>query len=385
MTESRESTGFKEHLLRVGDGRGGWSLRSAEYRMITSRTDGYLMPYGVAQMENGEVILVAGMQEGSDYGCVAFLSPDGGSTWGEAIRTGAYGRPLTFGYLGAGSVVFGNELLGKPAEGDRQQRLYFSADYGRTWEARPYPLTTRDGRNAVTTEGRIFAEPTAGNTRLWHLLVHFPPSDWARTPFELYLRRSEDSSRTWADERRMDEWRYEAEYQGRTVVRGVSEGSLIRAQDGTLVAAVRTDMPPRYWDEPHDDSLEGLGISRSRDDGATWSPVQILFDAGRHHPTLHLLPSGVLVMTYIVRVDVRDGRLASYRRGCEAVLSRDHGETWDLAGRVVLDEFEYSENAKWFNGMTGHLGSTVLADGSLLTAYGNYHAKGIGLIRWRAE
>jgi hypothetical protein len=384
MAEPHDPTGYRQHYVRRADGRGGWALLEAQYRMITSQSDGYLMPYGVAQMDNGEVILVAGMQEREEYGCVAFVSPDGGDSWGAPIRTGAYGRPLTFGYLGGAQVVLANELLGKPEDGTRKRQLYLSDDYGRTWTGRPYPQVTGDGRAVVSTEGQMFAERLAGGTRLWHLLVHFPAADWARTPFELYLRRSLDGGLSWSDERRLGEWGYEAEYGGRSVRRGVSEGSIIRAQDQTLVAAVRTDMPPRYWDEPHDDSLEGLGVSLSHDDGVTWSPLQILFDAGRHHPALHLLADGTLVMAYIVRVDVRDGRLASYRRGCEAIVSRDHGRTWEVGGRYILDEYEYSENAKWYNGMSGHLGSAVLADGSVLTAYGNYHAKGVGLVRWRA-
>jgi hypothetical protein len=84
-----------------------------------------------------------------------------------------------------------------------------------------------------------------------------------------------------------------------------------------------------------------------------------------------------------VRDDVRDGRLASYRRGCEALISRDNGETWQTSKRYLLDEFEYFDGVKWFNGDTGHLCSTLLSDGRVLTVYGNYVAKGAGLIRWR--
>lgn len=383
MAEDRAVTGFKEHFIRKGDGKGGWTLRAAEYRMITSRGDGHLMPYGVAEMDNGEVIIVAGLQDKGEYGCVALVSADGGDSWGEAIPTGAYGRPLTFGFLGGGSVVFGNELLGKPPDERRKALLWFSHDYGRTWEGLPYPLATQDGRVVVTTEGHMFAEPAGNGTRLWHLCVSFPTAEWQKAPFVQYLRRSTDGGRTWTGERRMDEWRYEAEYQGRMVERGTSEGSLIRAKDGTLVAAIRLDMHPRYWDMRNDDNLEGLAVSRSRDDGTTWSAPLVLHEAGRHHPALHLLPDGSLVMAHIVRVDIEDGRLASYRRGCEAIVSRDNGATWDLAGRYVLDAYEYADNSYWINGVCGHVGSAVLADGAILTAYGNYGAKGIGLIRWR--
>lgn len=383
MGEARDVTGFKPHPVRKGDGTGGWTLRAADFRMITGRSDGHLMPYGLAQMDNGELILVAGMQDKGEYGCVAFVSRDGGDSWGDAIPTGAYGRPLTFGYLGGGSVVFGNELLGKPPDERRKALLYFSHDHGGTWEGVPYPLATKDGRVVVTTEGHMLVEPAGKGARIWHLCVSQPTAEWQKTPFVQYLRRSTDGGRTWTEERRMDEWGYEAEYRGGTVPRGSSEGSLVRAADGTLVAAIRLDMHPRYWDRPNDDSLEGLAVSRSRDDGATWSAPRLLFEAGRHHPVLHLLADGTLVMAYIVRVDVEGGRQASYRRGCEAIASRDHGATWDLAGRYVLDDYEYVENAYWINGACGHVGSAVLADGSILTAYGHYLSKGIALVRWR--
>lgn len=386
MAEDRSVTGFKPHRVAKGDGRGWWELRAAEYRMISGRCDGHLMPYGVAQMANGEVILIAGMQDKGEYACVAFVSGDRGDSWGDAIPTGAYGRPLTFGYLGGGSVVFGNELLGKPPDERRKALLYFSHDHGRTWEGIPYPLVAKDGRAVVTTEGQIHAEPAGvagGPPRLWHLCVAVPPADWAKSPFVQYLRRSTDGGRTWTDERRMDEWRYEAAYRGTTVERGTSEGSIIRAADGALVAAIRLDIHPRYWDVPHDDNLEGLAVSRSHDDGASWSPPSVLFEAGRHHPALHRLADGTLVMAYIVRVDVEGDRFASYRRGCEAIVSRDHGATWDLARRYVLDAYEFSANAWWIDGACGHVGSALLDDGSILTAYGNYHAKGIALVRWR--
>ena len=63
MSETIETTGFKEHFIRKGDGRGGWTLTKGVYRMLNSRSNEYLMPYGVAAMENGQIILAAGMQE----------------------------------------------------------------------------------------------------------------------------------------------------------------------------------------------------------------------------------------------------------------------------------------------------------------------------------
>jgi hypothetical protein len=142
-------------------------------------------------------------------------------------------------------------------------------------------------------------------------------------------------------------------------------------------------MPPRYFGQPNDDSLEGTAVSISKDDGRTWSGLNMIYDAGRHHAHLLALPDGRLVMTVIVRDDVRQGTLASYRRGCDAIVSHDNGLTWNREGRFILDEFEFFDGEKWFNGETGHLCSTVLNDGSILTVYGKYLSKGVNLIRWK--
>lgn len=164
---------------------------------------------------------------------------------------------------------------------------------------------------------------------------------------------------------------------------GVSEGSLVRAANGWLVAALRTDISAQYLAYKNEDSLEGTAVSISKDDSRTWSPLRFLYHAGRHHAHLLRLASGALLMSLIVRDDIQDGKLTSYRRGCEALLSRDNGQTWDLAHKYVLDEFEFLDGTNWYNGETGHLSSVLLHDGRILTAYGKYVSKGANLIRWK--
>jgi len=57
----------------------------------------------------------------------------------------------------------------------------------------------------------------------------------------------------------------------------------------------------------------------------------MLYEYGRHHPSLVLMPDGDIVMTYVVRkggyVDSKDG---FPQFGVEAIVSHDHGRTWDL-------------------------------------------------------
>ena len=78
------------------------------------------------------------------------------------------------------------------------------------------------------------------------------------------FRRSINGGKTWIDEAAPPQWKFTVEHKGKKWLRGVSEGAMVRAANGDLVAALRTDMPPKYFDGPHDDSLEG---TRSRSPG----------------------------------------------------------------------------------------------------------------------
>jgi hypothetical protein len=380
--------GFKEHPILVGDGKGGWRSRPGELQFFHQSGASHVMPFGLAAMDNGEVLLLASTETAATATTprtivpVTALSRDAGATWTALtpVPDCPEGRPMMLTDLGQGEVCFqmgSNPLL----------RLY-SHDYGRTWPERvSLPAAEGQGWN-VEGNGLVDRDATGKAGRLAE--IGYKASSLGVWPaaFEGWIRWSSDGGRSWPDESKPPEWYVQMEWQGASYRRGVSEGSLTRAKNGWLVAALRVDMPPRYYVGGQaavhfDDSLEGLGISLSKDDGKTWSPVNLIYEAGRHHPHLLTLPNGDIVMTYIVRVDVRDGELASYRRGCEALISRDNGQTWDPQRRYILDEFEYFDGDKTFHGETGHLGSTLLADGRILTVYGNYVAHGSCLIRWR--
>ena len=95
-------------------------------------------------------------------------------------------------------------------------------------------------------------------------------------------------------------------------------------------------------------------------------------------------------MIYIVRQDIGDNlEYASYRRGCEAIVSHDNGLTWDIAGKYILDEYEFVNPQGDTNGAgirgcsSGHTCSTLLDNGFILTAYGHYRSESIALIRWK--
>jgi len=393
-----EPRGWKPHTLRQGDGKEGWIVRSAEIQ-FHHYSDGTtpvhpmpgqgIWPFGVAQMDNGEVALLASwdashdQSHGNQAPCRDFESPvacekpmiafsrDGGKTWTDFQRIrGGEGRPVMLTYLGKGNLRFLSDRVMPILQ-------YFSSDYGRTWESSPFQLTSA-GQTFMPCDGNTWVDRDARGiaTRIGEIGYVYPGE-----PSVGMLRWSEDGGRTWGKEIIPSQWRWQENYGGKTYTRATSEGSLVRAANGWLVAALRTTPHPLLL-ALENGGLDGAGISISKDNGATWSRVKILFEAGRHHAHFLRQTNGDLVMTYIVRQDVQNGKLASYRRGCEAVVSHDHGQTWDVARRYILDEFAYS-NGLPLSTATGHLFSTLLDDGHILTCYGQYPSKGACLIRWK--
>ena len=117
--------GMKPHSLRVGDGAGGWTWQPAEFRFLHA-PGSMLMPFGLAQMDNGEVALIGAVGDEKTPGdkqtaCAAFSS-DAGSTWTDWLLVpDAPGRPMSLAYLGGGKLSF------------YTNNRFFSSDYGRTW------------------------------------------------------------------------------------------------------------------------------------------------------------------------------------------------------------------------------------------------------------
>ena len=94
------------------------------------------------------------------------------------------------------------------------------------------------------------------------------------------------------------------------------------------------------------------------------------------------MPDGTLVMTYVQRLDLDEGRLVSYRRGCGVLLSHDHGLTWDLEHEMLIHSFDHADGTP-MRYSVGHSCSTLLDDGSILTSYGYLRTKGMCLVNWR--
>ncbi len=195
--------------------------------------------------------------------------------------------------------------------------------------------------------------------------------------FQTSFRYSEDGGHTWKGEVKPSDWSFEDTYEGKTYKLGTGEGALVRAANGWLVAALRTDPPARYVaTKISNDNLCGTAVSISKDNGLTWSPLNRLYDAGRHHADLRRLPNGDLVMTLIVRDDMKFGEgVVSDRRGEDALISHDNGLTWNLDQAITIDAFDIPSRSIAPDTLAtcGHIATTVFPDGRVLTAYGNYH------------
>ena len=285
-----------------------------------------------------------------------------------------YGRPMLFTDLGKGKLMFQTEA--QPA------MQYFSHEYGRSWSDRR-PLQPASNGEVFNIEGSALVDRDANGKakRIGVVGYNYPKErEFPKDPAVAMLRWSEDDGKTWINETQPN-WSWLEEYEGKSYRHGTGEGSIVRARNGWLVTALRTDMSAKFY-RYHNDNLMGIGVSVSKDEGKSWTPLQMLHYAGRMHTHLIVLPRGQIVMTYIMRQDIEGGRLVSYRRGAGAVVSYDNGLTWDMAHGYALADFEFADGTP-FALACGHQWSALLDDESLLTVFGHYPSKGACLVKWR--
>ena len=322
-------------------------------------------------------------------------SDDQGSTWSETrwISVDAQGNSnagicLGLTYLGNGKLTIHSES----SPGGR----FFSTDYGESWSLQAAVPPTSDGR-ATYGWDPLLVERDAATGQLVrlgegrYLRTGLPVDTLEGEPQRALIRFSADEGRTWDDEILPPQWY------------GCSEVALVGAANGDLVAACRLPIPKRIIKSADrlTDHYEGLGVSISKDGGTTWSPVHTLYEYGRHHPSLLRLPSGKLVMVYNVRLGYPPTEDGFPQYGIEAVVSRDHGRTWDLERRYLLMVYRGPKVIgadRWWAAATQGTSVVLLPDGSLLTAFGSgyrvdpdppgaehYFPRDIGLIQWEIK
>lgn len=162
---------FKPHWIRQGDGHGGWTLLPAQIRYVeygdgkvpyyNIKGDGTMI-FGVAQMDNGEVIAIGTWDSGeivknpilSSAKPIVAFSRDGGNSWSDfKLIENGNGRPMMLTYLGRGNLTFQTDLV-------RPIMQYFSHDYGRTWPERQQLQLSSFG-TTFETEGAALVDRNA--------------------------------------------------------------------------------------------------------------------------------------------------------------------------------------------------------------------------------
>ena len=208
--------------------------------------------------------------------------------------------------------------------------FWFSEDAGRSFNCEPEPVPPLpDGRRVITDVSPSML--VEGDTIYFMFMVADPegearggsgtPAGWDATTV---LWKYNHVLHTWSNQPYFFplEWRRA----GRT-----SEASIIRAANGNLLASFRSGRPgPSSLPA---DKWRGLVTATSSDNGATWSMPKVHSLYAHVHSSLLLLPDGRLMMTYAARVGEIDGVLY---HGHEAVISDDHGESFDWAQRYRL-------------------------------------------------
>ncbi|GIS59345.1 MAG: hypothetical protein CM1200mP2_15700 [Planctomycetaceae bacterium] len=142
-------------------------------------------------------------------------------------------------------------------------------------------------------------------------------------------------------------------------------------------------------------SLRGTGGLDLPGRGLTWSPGKKIYDYGRPHQSLVLMPNKDIVMTYVVRLGYVDDKDGFPQFGIEAVVSHDHGVNWDLDHRYLLHVWSGKRKGEtyWWPSSQS-TSSTLMPDGSILTAFGTGYRiqagkdspqapRDVGLVKWR--
>ncbi|NOS72423.1 MAG: exo-alpha-sialidase [Verrucomicrobia bacterium] len=371
---------WKSHEVRQINGTAGDVRLPAQFQIVTERWNRVVaVPY-IAYMPEKDRLLMLVNCDYPHHAEVLF-SDDRGVTWSspKPAIVGSDSKPVaglgtSLRYLGEGNaVIYG-------------AARWFSRDYGQTWKESVPLAQTSDGKPWYTWDPPL-AERDAKTGKIVRLVetgyTWFKPPEVKTAHQQAYLRFSTDEGKSWSASSKISQWE------------AVSEVALLRAANGSLIAACRTDTPARMQPEIIDHT-EGLGISISTDDGKTWSDVRKLYDWGRHHPSMLLMPDGAIVMTYVVRKGYVNTPEGFPQFGIEAVVSRDNGQTWDLDHKYILHHWigHIKEGPTAWYPSSQATSTVLLPDGSILTAFGTGFrcqdiVKGqpaprdVGLIRWR--
>lgn len=344
-------------------------------------------PYLVYMPEKNSLLMLVSC----DYPQRAMVmsSNDQGALWSapKDLHLDGQGKPhvdpcTCLAYLGHGKVMV-TEVA--------KSRRWLSDDYGETWhDAFPVPPFLNGETWYQWDPQLVDRDPDTGKViRILETGFLFDKAAYEQSmPIftDGYIRFSADECHTWSEAIKIPWWH------------GVGEVALIRARNSNIVAACRTNMPRKFKGYCGDHNC-GLGVSISTDNGYTWSKLNMLYEWGRHHPSMVLLPNGDIVMTYVARLGYADTPEGFPQYGIEAVVSYNHGESWDLDHRYFLATWKGLYKRPSYTCSSQSTSSLLLPDGTILSAFGTGYRvqfgplgegdhprpRDVGLVRWHVN
>ncbi len=372
----------KDHTIYQMNGKSAPIPAKAEMQWLSkSWPEGNAqMPYMVWMPERQEVLMMVECKQPIRSAFIS--SKDGGSTWSERtwLRNGA---DTEIG-LGLGLVYMGDGKL-RAVWGDQRDVEWSSDDYGANWVSRTEKEPKKD---VLYFWDPAFVLESGTKDRPARLIEggHHSNGVYGKVGFysQAYVRFSNDGGKSWEKAEAVPGWK------------GVNEVTFTRAANGDIVAACRIDYPEKLLGTNTElDSDGGLAVSISSDEGKTWSPLNYLYEWGRHHPFIVKLPNNDLLMTYVVRKGYTPNEAGYPRHGIEAVLSKDNGKTWDIDHRIVLASYEGNlkgiPHRDWFCSVQS-TSTILLPDQTILTAFGTGFRNvqntpvcqmDVALVRWK--
>jgi hypothetical protein len=368
---------WNHHVVRQLNGDATEIRIPAKLQIVTEHWNrSGTVPYVVYMPEKKRLVMLV------NNPTVLICSDDDGATWSQPryLHLDEHGESdtgMTTGltYLGGGKLIANDGA-----------KHWLSNDYAETWTSVANPPAS-NGKTWYEWDPAL-VDKNAKTGKIVRLMSFCSDNLQSDGHFQGYLRFSADEGATWADEIKVPE------------MYAVNEAAFLRAGNGNIVAACRTDNPERFKNEI--DHYNGLGASISQDDGRTWSKIDTLYEWGRHHPSLMLLPNNNIVMTYVVRKGYPETPDGFPQFGIEAVVSRDNGQSWDLDHRYVLHAWpanrkkspnENNANPQAWWASCQSTSSVLLSNGVILTAFGTGYRtdphsdvcapRDVGLVAWQ--
>lgn len=303
-----------------------------------------------------------------------WLSSDGGATWAFGSAATQH-EPDTIRMNHAAGLTAGGDLMvltsgwsGRWPDGTKQTRGRFRFDVLGPWISR-----SPDGGLSWWVDRTGFPEraPTGqpnvpfGDLQVAQngdlCVVAYTTEErltdrYQDRKFRAYFYRSRDDGRTWGDP---------------VLIGPANETTILHLGGGRWLALARTGTGVEKKD--------ALSLYGSADDGRSWTLKRAMTGFQRVNGHLARLRDGRVLFTYGDRASPMG------RRGIEAAVSRDGGETWSERVRVV----------DWNGGDGGYPSSVQRKDGQVVTAYycsalpgdppdsmKNYH---MGVVVWDPE